>query len=132
MTFDERMVARGHEDRIERVIGHLVQNALDATEHGGGRVWVRWPGKGAQALVEVGDNGHGIGPSSFAALQAFQTTKPTGMGIPVLTRVFSMFMNWAGKMSVDSAVMSGHRVNLLFAIVRCGACSAAETTKEAE
>ena len=27
----ERVVTRGHEDRIERVIGHVVQNALDAT-----------------------------------------------------------------------------------------------------
>ena len=27
----EKLVAKGHEDRVERVIGHVVQNALDAT-----------------------------------------------------------------------------------------------------
>ena len=28
---NERLATRGHEERLERVIGHLVQNALDAT-----------------------------------------------------------------------------------------------------
>jgi putative PEP-CTERM system histidine kinase len=45
LNIEERLIARGHEDRIERVVGHLVQNALDATRtvaaSGSG-----WPGKG--------------------------------------------------------------------------------------
>ena len=34
------LLALGHEDRLDHVIGHLIQNALDATA-GGGRVRVR-------------------------------------------------------------------------------------------
>ena len=34
----EGRVAQGHEDRLERVIGHLVQNAIDATDKDGQRV----------------------------------------------------------------------------------------------
>ena len=36
----DRVATRGHEDRVERVLGHVVQNALDATPPDG-RVWLR-------------------------------------------------------------------------------------------
>ncbi|MBI3368836.1 MAG: PEP-CTERM system histidine kinase PrsK, partial [Burkholderiales bacterium] len=36
----DRIATRGHEQRLERVLGHVVQNALDATP-ASGRVWVR-------------------------------------------------------------------------------------------
>ncbi|HNC53085.1 MAG TPA: PEP-CTERM system histidine kinase PrsK [Accumulibacter sp.] len=132
VTFDERMVARGHEDRIERVIGHLVQNALDATEHGG-RVWVRLARQGAQALVEVGDNGHGMSPEFVRErlFKPFQTTKPTGMGIGAYES-FQYVHELGGKMSVDSAVDVGTQVDLLLPLFDAGHAPQAETTKEAE
>ncbi|MDX9994827.1 MAG: PEP-CTERM system histidine kinase PrsK [Rhodocyclaceae bacterium] len=76
------VVARGHEERIERVIGHLVQNALDATPSGG-RVWVRLEREGSMALIEVGDTGCGMSPEFIRdkLFRPFQTTKETGMGI---------------------------------------------------
>src|SRR5258705_3046865 len=40
LRLEERVATRGHEDRLERVIGHLVQNAIDATEDNG-HVWIR-------------------------------------------------------------------------------------------
>ena len=36
----DRLSTRGHDDRLERVLGHLVQNAFDATPPGG-KVWLR-------------------------------------------------------------------------------------------
>jgi hypothetical protein len=56
---DEPLATRGHEDRLERVLGHLVQNALDATPPAGasGCGLAR---HGGQAPVEVGDTGHGM------------------------------------------------------------------------
>lgn len=74
--------ARGHEERIERVIGHLVQNALDATPPSG-RVWVKLEREGSMALIEVGDTGCGMSPEFIRdkLFRPFQTTKETGMGI---------------------------------------------------
>ncbi|MGH9810008.1 MAG: XrtA/PEP-CTERM system histidine kinase PrsK, partial [Terriglobia bacterium] len=46
------VTATGHEDRLEHVIGHLVQNAIDATSQGG-RVTVSLRRDGGFALIEV-------------------------------------------------------------------------------
>lgn len=132
VTIEERLVARGHEDRIERVIGHLVQNALDATEHGG-RVWVRLARQGAQALIEVGDNGHGMSPEFVREqlFKPFQTTKPTGMGIGAYES-FQYVHELGGKMSVDSAVDVGTQVDLLLPLFDAGHAPQDESAKEAE
>lgn len=76
------VVARGHEERIERVIGHLVQNALDATPQDG-RVWIDIGREGSMAIVEVGDTGRGMSPAFMRErlFKPFQTTKQAGMGI---------------------------------------------------
>ncbi|WP_131111398.1 XrtA/PEP-CTERM system histidine kinase PrsK [Sulfuricystis thermophila] len=76
------VVARGHEERIERVIGHLVQNALDATP-AEGRVWIDIGREGSMATIEVGDTGHGMSPEFVRErlFKPFQTTKQAGMGI---------------------------------------------------
>ena len=49
-----QVLTRGHEERLERVIGHVVQNALDATD-ATGRVWLKMDRLGGQARIEVGD-----------------------------------------------------------------------------
>ncbi|MEF8703199.1 MAG: XrtA/PEP-CTERM system histidine kinase PrsK [Candidatus Accumulibacter sp. UW26] len=113
LNIEERLVARGHEDRIERVIGHLVQNAIEATEQGG-RVWVRLAREGANVLVEVGDSGHGMSPEFVRErlFKPFQTTKPTGMGIGAYES-FQYVHELGGKLSVDSALDVGTQVELL-------------------
>ncbi|HNH25198.1 MAG TPA: ATP-binding protein, partial [Accumulibacter sp.] len=113
VTIEERLVARGHEDRIERVIGHLVQNALDATEKDG-RVWVRIARQAEYALIEVGDTGHGMSPEFIRErlFKPFQTTKPTGMGIGAYES-FQYVHELGGRLSVDSTVDVGTQVNLL-------------------
>ena len=53
------VIAIGHEERLEHVIGHLLQNALDATA-AGGRVTVRLFLDGRFAAIEVADTGPGM------------------------------------------------------------------------
>ena len=109
----EKIVAKGHEDRVERVIGHVVQNALDATESGG-KVWVKLERQGQHALVMVGDTGHGMSPEFLRErlFKPFQTTKPAGMGIGAYES-FQYVHELGGKVSVDSEVNVGTRVSLL-------------------
>jgi putative PEP-CTERM system histidine kinase len=73
---------RGHEERIERVIGHLVQNALDATP-AEGRVWMTVRREAGMAQIEVGDTGQGMSADFIRErlFKPFQTTKQAGMGI---------------------------------------------------
>jgi len=78
----DRVATRGHEDRIERVLGHLVHNALDATP-GSGRVWVSVARESGQVCIEVGDTGIGMS-EEFVQTQLFKpfsSTKGTGMGV---------------------------------------------------
>lgn len=116
----ERVVAKGHEDRVERVIGHVVQNALDATERGG-RVWVRLERQDGHARVEVGDTGCGMTTEFLRErlFKPFQTTKPAGMGIGAYES-FQYVHELGGKVSVDSALDVGTRVSLLLPLFDAG------------
>lgn len=78
----ERLATRGHGDRLERVLGHLVQNALDATPRSG-KVWVRVGRFGGQVQVDVGDTGRGMSEAFIRdqLFRPFNTTKHQGMGI---------------------------------------------------
>lgn len=82
LNIREKVLARGHEERIERVIGHLVQNALDATPPDG-KVWITVERDGNMAAIEVGDTGRGMSAEFLRErlFKPFQTTKQAGMGI---------------------------------------------------
>ena len=76
------VMALGHEQRFERVLGHLVQNAIDASRDGGAIV-VRVSTRDRSALVQVTDNGCGMSEDFVREkfFRPFQTTKQAGMGI---------------------------------------------------
>jgi len=78
----EPLATRGHEDRLERVLGHLVQNALDATP-GQGTVWIGVERSSGQVKVDVGDTGSGMTEEFIQSrlFRPFSTTKHSGMGI---------------------------------------------------
>jgi putative PEP-CTERM system histidine kinase len=78
----DTVFARGQSERVERVIGHLVQNALDATSPEG-KVWIDIGREGSMATVEVGDTGRGMSAEFMRErlFKPFQTTKKAGMGI---------------------------------------------------
>ncbi len=96
------VVTRGHEGRIERVIGHVVQNALDATQSGD-RVWLTVRRVSGQAQVEVGDTGSGMSPEyvQTALFKPFRTTKDAGLGIGAYES-YQYVRELGGGISVDS------------------------------
>lgn len=107
------VVSRGHEERLERVIDHLVQNALDATD-ASGRVWVKLERRGGQAAVEVGDTGHGMSAEFMRErlFKPFQTTKAAGMGIGAYES--SQYVReLGGRLEVESEENLGTKVTML-------------------
>ncbi len=113
LALAERVFTRGDEERLERVIGHVVQNAFDATESSG-RVWLRVDRHGGQARVEVGDTGHGMSPDFVRdrLFRPFQTTKKAGMGIGAYES-FQYVQELGGAITVKSEPKVGTEVTLL-------------------
>ena len=107
------VVTRGHEERLERVIGHMVQNAFDATQ-ATGRVWLKLDRISGQALVEVGDNGQGMSEAFVRErlFKPFQTTKQAGMGIGAYES-FQYVQELGGKITVDSQLGKGTIISVL-------------------
>jgi putative PEP-CTERM system histidine kinase len=103
----------GHEDRLEHVIGHLIQNALDATAERGG-VSVRLGRDGHFVVLEVTDTGVGMSPEFVRErlFRPFATTKAAGMGIGVYES--SQYLSGlGGQILIDSTPDAGTRVRVL-------------------
>jgi signal transduction histidine kinase len=97
---------------LEHVIGHIVQNALDATA-GGGRVSVRVYRNDGGAIVEVADTGIGMSGEFLRErlFKPFQTTKQGGMGIGVYES--SQYVaGLGGEMTIDSEPGRGTQVRV--------------------
>jgi putative PEP-CTERM system histidine kinase len=75
---------RVHPERMQRVIGHLLQNAAEATGPEG-RIDVRVLADGADAVLEIEDDGQGMTQEFIRErlYKPFESTKPMGMGIGV-------------------------------------------------
>ena len=109
----DRIATRGHEDRLERVIGHVVQNALDATP-ADGRVAVTLRQVAGRAQVQVSDNGAGM-TADFVQnrlFRPFNSTKHSGMGIGSYES-FSYLKDLGGSIDVKSEVGQGSDISLL-------------------
>jgi len=107
------VTAAGHEDRLEHVIGHLVQNAIDATSKGGS-VTVKLHDDGAFALIDVKDTGTGMSSEFIRErlFRPFETTKPAGMGIGVYESA-QYVEGLGGRIQVDSEPGRGTCVRVL-------------------
>ena len=108
----DALVVRGDDERLERVFGHLVQNALDATD-ASGRVWVKLERQGGWAQVEVGDTGHGMSTEFIRErlFKPFQTTKRAGMGIGAYES-FQYVRELGGDIAVESEEGAGTRISV--------------------
>ena len=122
------MSGLGHEDRLEHVIGHLVQNALDATAERG-RVFVRIGRDEARAFIEVQDTGTGMSPEFIRErlFKPFETTKSSGMGIGVYESA-QYVKSVGGEIRVDSAPGAGTRIRVMLPRGESGAAATRETT----
>jgi signal transduction histidine kinase len=121
------ITAIGHEDRLEHVIGHLLQNAIDATSVGGS-VRVSLDRDGASAVIQVVDNGVGMSPEFVRErlFKPFETTKAAGMGIGVYESA-QYVSGLGGQILFDSSPESGTRVRVLLPL---GDNSAAARTSD--
>ena len=113
VDIQDRVGTRGHEERLERIIGHVVQNALDATP-ANGKVSLQLDRYASQARIEVTDNGQGMTQDFIRdrLFKPFQTTKQAGMGIGAYES-FQYVQELGGKIDVDSALNHGTRVTIL-------------------
>ena len=98
----EELATRGHDERVERVIGHVVQNAFDATPIDG-RVWLSLTRDSGLARIEVGDTGQGMTREFIESrlFKPFSSTKASGMGIGSYES-FQYIRELGGKIHVDS------------------------------
>jgi putative PEP-CTERM system histidine kinase len=113
MRVETRVVARAHEDRVERVIGHIVQNAIDATDKDG-HIVVTLGRDGDKAVVEVRDTGHGMTEDFVREhlFKPFQTTKRSGMGIGAYES-YQYVQELGGDIVVESKPGQGTTMRIL-------------------
>lgn len=99
----ERLSTRGHDERLERVLGHLVQNAFDATPKSG-RVWLAVERASGQVRIEVGDTGAGMSEEFVRTrlFKPFSSTKGSGMGVGAFESS-QYIRELGGTIGVDSA-----------------------------
>ncbi|MDD2711759.1 MAG: PEP-CTERM system histidine kinase PrsK [Simplicispira sp.] len=108
---------RGQAERMERIIGHLVHNAFDATDTDG-KVWMKVDRLASHARIQVGDNGQGMTEEFMQTrlFKPFQSTKEAGMGIGTYES-FQYVRELGGKVSVNSEVGKGTVVCLLLPLM---------------
>jgi hypothetical protein len=107
-----------HEQRLERVLGHLVQNAIDATGADGG-VEVRVLADNDRAVLEVVDTGCGMSEQFVRErlFRPFQTTKPAGMGIGAFETA-QYVKEMGGSIEADSRPGAGTRIRVILSLQR--------------
>jgi putative PEP-CTERM system histidine kinase len=102
----------GHEERLEHVLGHLVQNAIDASAPAG-RIVVSVATEGRFGMLTLIDEGIGMTPEFMRErlFKPFQSTKPAGMGIGVYESQ-QYVAGLGGSIRIESRERAGTRVEL--------------------
>lgn len=128
LELGDEVSTRGVGERLERVLGHILQNALDATASGG-RVWVKLERAGGLARVIVGDSGAGMTPEfvQTSLFRPFSTTKASGMGIGAYES-FRYVRELGGTIDVDSGVGRGTVIAMTLPLFDARERSDVETT----
>jgi putative PEP-CTERM system histidine kinase len=100
-------------ERLERVVGHLIQNAIEATPRDGD-VFVRVGAVDARVLVEIADTGEGMSEEFIRErlFTPFESTKSAGMGIGVFES--REYINeLGGRLEVSSKPSAGTTFRVL-------------------
>ena len=108
---------RGHEGRIERVLGHMVQNAFDASP-ADSSVRLQLDRSGSQARVQIADQGCGMSDEFIRhrLFKPFQTTKASGMGIGAYES-YQYLRELGGAINVQSQLDQGTTVTILLPLL---------------
>ncbi len=113
MPVGDRVEVVAHAERLQRVIGHVVQNALDATTQGG-KVSVRLDISDAGSVaVIVADTGCGMTREFIRdrLFKPFQTSKSSGMGIGMF-ETMQYIRELGGSLGVESTPDIGTTVTM--------------------
>lgn len=99
-------------ERLTRAIGHLLQNALEATPSSG-QVTLRGREESGQAVIEIIDTGSGMDEAFIRTrlFQPFDSTKGAGMGIGAY-ECRETLRALGGSIEVDSTPGGGTRFRL--------------------
>ncbi|MGG7054695.1 XrtA/PEP-CTERM system histidine kinase PrsK [Nitrosomonas sp. ANs5] len=119
LVIDETALnVRADQVRLERVLGHLVQNAIEATPKDG-QVAIRLKQKDEWAVIEIEDTGHGMDEQFIRdkLFQPFESTKTAGMGIGVFESK-EYVEELGGKLHVSSQVGQGSIFSVMLPICR--------------
>lgn len=103
----ETLSVIAHDTRLDRVIGHLVQNAIEATDPGG-RVIVDLARHHDNAVITISDTGSGMSEQFISSrlFKPFESTKATGMGIGTY-EARQYIREIGGKIDVESSEGQG-------------------------
>jgi putative PEP-CTERM system histidine kinase len=103
---------RAERERLTRAVGHLLQNALEATPPDG-RVTLRGFEASGHAIIEVIDTGSGMDDAFIRTrlFQPFDSTKGAGMGIGAY-ECRETVLALGGTIEVDSTPGSGTRFRI--------------------
>lgn len=117
---DESVSVNGDQDRLEAVIGHLVQNAVEATETKG-NINISLRNDENQAVIEVTDDGPGMEPEFIRKelFKPFRSTKGRGFGIGAYQcRAYAQELG--GRLEVDSAPGEGTTMRMFLPLAGAG------------
>ncbi len=81
---DRALLVKADRSRLERVLGHLVQNAIEATSRDG-KIQVKLLSKDKFVVIEIQDTGRGMSERFIQEklFKPFESTKTAGMGVGV-------------------------------------------------
>jgi putative PEP-CTERM system histidine kinase len=98
--------------RLEQALGHLVQNAIDASP-GGEPVRIRCGVQGSEATIEIVDRGEGMSADFIRTrlFQPFASTKESGFGVGAF-EARGLIAAMGGRIEVDSRPGAGSRFTL--------------------
>jgi putative PEP-CTERM system histidine kinase len=116
-ALDEQLWVTANAERLERVVGHLLQNAVEATA-AEGRVHVRVTREGTDAVVQITDTGAGMTEDfvRHTLFKPFESTKRTGMGIGTYeSREY--IRELGGRIEVSSEAGKGSRFSIILPLV---------------
>ena len=126
---DAGAVALVDTNALEQALGHLLQNALDASS--GQPVTVRVGQEGDQVSIAIADKGVGM-DGDFVRnrlFQPFASTKPGGFGIGAF-EARSLITAMGGRISVDSRLGGGTTFTILLPAARQTPGAAAEPERK--
>jgi putative PEP-CTERM system histidine kinase len=117
MAGEAGMSVVAHDTRLDRVLGHLVQNAIEATP-ATGRVTVQLLRQNGSAVVEISDTGCGMSEQFIGGrlFKPFESTKATGMGVGTY-EAWQYIRELGGRIDVESKEAQGTTFRVVLPLV---------------